>query len=56
MSLKHTVLNFVISYKINDGDLQIMFKDIIIGNDINYCMGVYIESDCDSIELLQWEL
>ena len=41
-----------ISYKINDGHEQIVFKNITTADDINYCMGVWIGYNGDSVQLL----
>ena len=41
-------------YKINDGEKEVLFKGIEIGQDINYSMSVYVNwSKGQSIELLQ---
>ena len=41
-------------FQVNDGDTHILFKDVTVGKDINYCMAVYIDGDEDCIELLKW--
>ena len=41
-----------LSYKINDGEVQIVFKDITTGYGINYCMGVVAGAAGNNIELL----
>ena len=42
-----------LSYKMNNGNVQIVFKKIRTAKNINYCMGVYIDSRGDSIALMR---
>ena len=44
-----------LSYKINDGQKQVAFKNIATGNGIHYCMGLYMLEEGDSIRLLEWK-
>ena len=52
LDLQHRTL----SYKLNDGQEQVQFEDLVIGQDINYCMAAFLEEDFgrwqDSIELI----
>ena len=40
-----------LSFKKNDGDERILFKNIAVGCDINYCMAIYIHNSGDSVYL-----
>lgn len=42
-----------LSYQINDREQKALFTDISIGDDIDYCLAVYISGGGDSIELCE---
>ena len=47
------LLHRTLSYQINEEETHIVFTDIAVNNDIEYCLGVYIAGSGDCIELLE---
>ena len=48
--------NCTLSYKINEKEKFIAFKDITVNSDIEYCLAVYIGMKGDCVELVSCTL
>ena len=56
MDKVHMVLdlgNRTLAYQVNKEELYVAFKDIAVGDDIEYCMGIFMYLCGDGIELLR---
>ena len=47
---------YTLSYKVNDKDLGIAFKNIAVGNDLKYVLAISVPDEGTSVSLINYEI